>query len=135
MNLSYQIRVRLIFVYQKSLKRTFNTGFWVQYHLWIVVLVLWIIVLSKSWCELIVLKLSGIQKLLSCLFCVNYCTIYSLITLISYLSKRLFLCLQRYKKVYDFIWLLFLHFWCRLNNNHKNFYFMCVIYEWVTSIP
>ena len=33
LNLSYQIWVWFIFLYQKSLKRTFQTGFWVQNHL------------------------------------------------------------------------------------------------------
>ena len=33
LNLSYQIWVGIIFVYQKSLKRTLKTGFWVQNHL------------------------------------------------------------------------------------------------------
>ena len=33
LNLSYHIWVEFIFVYQKSLKRTFKTSFWVQNHL------------------------------------------------------------------------------------------------------
>ena len=53
-----------IFVYQKSLKRTFPTSFWVQNHpmnLYSCEFTM-ITFQSKSWCEMFVLKLSGIQN-------------------------------------------------------------------------
>ena len=46
--MSYQIWFGYIFVYQKSLKHTFKTGFWVQNHIWICVLMMWI---HKVYCE------------------------------------------------------------------------------------
>ena len=39
---AYYIFLNNIFVHQKSLKGTFKTGFWVQNHFWICVLLLWI---------------------------------------------------------------------------------------------
>ena len=45
--MSYQIWVRFIFAYLKSLNRTFKTGFWAQITFWICVLVLWI---HKGYC-------------------------------------------------------------------------------------
>ena len=60
LNLSYQISVGFIFVYQKSLKRTFKTGFWVQNHrlnlLWIhkgycvVKKLVWNVRIKSIWC-------------------------------------------------------------------------------------
>ena len=68
--MSYQIWVGY-FVYQKSLKRTFKTGFWVQNHLMNLcssaVDSQWLLCSQKSWCEMFVLKLSGIQRLFPCL--------------------------------------------------------------------
>ena len=58
-NSSYQIWVRSIFSYQKYLKPTFKTSFW------ICVIVLWIhkgYFEVKNWCEMLVLKLSGRNK-------------------------------------------------------------------------
>ena len=43
----YNFWLGFIFVYQKSLKRTFKISFWVQNHLWICVRVLWI---HKGYC-------------------------------------------------------------------------------------
>ena len=72
LNLSHQIWVGFIFVYQKSLKWTFKTSFWVQNHL----LNLCSSAVNsqrlmysqkagvkcsyQSWCEIFVSKLSGI---------------------------------------------------------------------------
>ena len=58
----------IFFVYQKSLKRTFKTGFWVQNHF----LNLFsstmnsqrFFVQPKNWCEMFELKLSGIQMVI-----------------------------------------------------------------------
>ena len=51
LNSSYQIWVRYIFVYKKSLKQMFHTVFWVEIHL-----------LNLYYrCKMFVLKLSGIQ--------------------------------------------------------------------------
>ena len=53
MNLSYQIWIGFIFVYKKSIKRTFKTGFWVEINSWICVLELLILkgysVVKKLW--------------------------------------------------------------------------------------
>ena len=62
LNSPHQNLVRFIFVYQESLNRPLNTGFWVNF--WMYVRELWIhkgYFVVKSWCEIFVLKRSGIQ--------------------------------------------------------------------------
>ena len=70
LNVSYQIWVRFIFIYQKPLKRTFKTGFWVQNCLLICVLVLCSVYIHKGYCEKASVKcsyLSFLTNILSCM--------------------------------------------------------------------